>query len=122
MLLTVAGLWIAYEIPISLNGQDSAERLKSERSARFEADLSQINQLIAGVLGEEGSEHIEPRRAAARAALEYAQQGRVYTPATSILFHYMEKESDPKAHCYLHAAIDRGLNVKPPSLGAGARS
>lgn len=122
MLLTVAGLWIAYKIPLSLNDQDSAERLKAERSARFEADLGQINQLVAGVLGEESPEHIEARRAAARAALEYAQQGRVYTPATSILFHYMETEKDAKTHCYLHAAIDRGLNVKPPALGMGARS
>lgn len=122
MILTLVGLWIAYKIPISLNDQDSAERLKSERSARFEADLGQINQLVAGVLGEEGSDHAEPKRAAARAALEYAQQGRIYTPATSILLHYLEKESDVKTHCYLHAAIDRGLNVKPPALGAGARS
>jgi hypothetical protein len=121
-LLTIAGLWIAYKIPLSLNDQDSAERLKGERSARFEADLGQINQLVAGVLGEDGSEHIAAKRAAARAISEYAQQGRVYTPATSILFHYMEKEADAKTHCYLHAAIDRGLAVKPPALGAGARS
>jgi hypothetical protein len=121
-LLTIVGLWIAYKIPLSLNDQDSAERLKGERSARFEADLGQVNQLVAGVLGEEGSEHIAAKRAAARAASEYAQQGRVYTPATSILFHYLEKEADPKTHCYLYGAIDRGLTVKPPALGAGARS
>src|SRR5262249_23939307 len=63
-----------------------------------------------------------PKRAAARAIAEYAQQGRIYAPSTSILLRYLEEENDPKTHCYLHAAIDRGLNVKPPALGAGARS
>jgi hypothetical protein len=118
----VVGLLVAYKIPYSIDTQDSAERLKAERSARFEADLGQINQLVAGVLGEEGPDHVVEKRAAARAVAEYALQGRVYTPATSVLFHYIEKEVDPKTHCYLHAAIDRGLNVKPPALGAGARS
>lgn len=122
VLLTGLGLWIGYKIPLSLNEQDSAERLKAERSARFEADLGQINQLVSGVLGEDGAEHVVGKRSAARAVSEYAQQGRVYTPATSILLHYLEKEGDPKAHCYLRAAIDRGLTVKPPALGAGARS
>src|ERR1017187_2300097 len=100
-VLTIGGLWIGYKIPLSLNDQDSAERLKAERSARFEADLGQINQLVAGSLGEEGPEHVTEKQAAARAVAEYAQQGRVYPPATSILFHYMEKEPDPKTHCYL---------------------
>jgi hypothetical protein len=122
VLLTMVGLWIGYKIPLSLNEQDSAERLKAERSARFEADLGQINQLVSGVLGEDGAEHVVGKRAAARAVSEYAQQGRVYTPGTSILFHYLEKEGDPKTHCYLRGAIDRGLTVKPPALGAGARS
>jgi hypothetical protein len=31
-LLTIVGLWIAYKTPLSLNDQDSAERLKGERS------------------------------------------------------------------------------------------
>ena len=121
-ILTAVGIWIAYKIPISLNERDSADRLTSERTARFEADVGQVNQLVSGVLGEDGSEHVIPKRASARAIAEYAQQGRIYAPATSILLHYMEKESDLKTHCYLHAAIDRGLNVKPPALGAGARS
>jgi hypothetical protein len=122
VLLTLVGLWIAYEIPKSLNDQDSAERLKAERTARFESDLGQINQLVAGALGEDGQEHVVAKRAAARAISDYSQQGRVYAPATSILFHYLERENDPRTHCYLHAAIDRGLNTKPPALGVGARS
>jgi hypothetical protein len=122
VFLTIVGLWIAYEIPKALNDQDSAERLKAERTSRFEADIGQINQLLAGVLGEENQEHVVAKRAAARAISDYAQQGRVYTPATSILFHYLEKETDANTHCYLHAAIDRGLNTKPPALGVGART
>jgi hypothetical protein len=118
-VLTVIGIFIAYKIPISLNERDSADRLTAERTARIEADVGQVNQLVAGVLGEEGSEHAAPKRAAARAIAEYAQQSRIYPPATSILLDYLEKESDPKTHCYLHAAIDRGLTVKPP---AGAQS
>lgn len=81
-----------------------------------------VNQLVSGPLGEEGAENIRAKRAAARAISEYAQQGRVYTPATSILLHYLERENDPKTHCYLEAAIDRGLTIKPPAIGAGARA
>lgn len=120
--LTVVGLYIGYKIPISLNEQDSQERLKSERTGRFEADVGSVNQLVSGALGEEGTENIRAKRAAARAISEYAQQGRVYTPATSILLHYLERESDAKTHCYLEAAIDRGLTIKPPAIGAGARA
>jgi hypothetical protein len=122
ILLTIGGLWIAYQIPISLNDQDSAERLRAERTARFEADLGQINQVISGVLGEESQEHVVAKRATARAVSDYALQGRVYPPATSILLHYLDKEPDPRAHCYLHVAIDRGLNTQPPALGSGARA
>jgi hypothetical protein len=125
-LLTIVGLWIAYQIPISLNKQDSAERLKEERTARFEADISQVNQVIAGSLGEEtnqaASDGVLAKRSAARALSDYASQGRVYAPATSILLHYLEREGDPKTHCYLRLAIDRGLNNKPPALGVGARA
>src|SRR5690242_16988191 len=81
--LTALAIWIAYKIPISLNERDSADRLSSERSARFEADIGRVNQLMAGVLGEEGIEHVVAKRAAARAIAEYAQQGRIYAPATS---------------------------------------
>jgi|HubBroStandDraft_6_1064221.scaffolds.fasta_scaffold35516_4 hypothetical protein len=95
-ILTIIGLWIGYKIPISLNERDTADRLSSERTARFEADVGQVNQLVAGVLGEEGVEHPGSKRAAARAVAEYAQQGRIYTPATSILLHYLEKESDQR--------------------------
>jgi hypothetical protein len=72
-------------------------------------------------MGEDRSEHAGAKRAAARAIAEYSQQGRVYAQATSILFHYLERELDPRTHCYLHAAIDRGLAVRPPALAAGAR-
>lgn len=90
-LLTLIGVFIAYQIPISLNQRDSADRLSAERTSRSEADVAQVNQLLAGVLGEESDEHVNSKRAAARAIAEYAQQGRVYTPATSILFHYLER-------------------------------
>lgn len=73
-------------------------------------------------MGEEGTENVRAKRAAARAVAEYAQQGRVYAPATSVLLHYLEREPDPKTHCYLEAAIDRGLAIRPPALGAGARA
>lgn len=121
-LLTIVGLYIAYKIPVALNEQDSQERLKSERTGRFEADVGLVNQLVAGALGEEGAENLRAKRAAARAVAEYAQQGRVYAPATSILLHYLEHETDIKTHCYLEAAIDRGLTIKPPAIGAGARA
>jgi hypothetical protein len=121
-ILTIIGLWIGYKIPVSLNERDSADRLSSERTARFEGDVGIVNQLVASVLGEEGVEHVVSKRAAARAIAEYAQQGRIYEPSTAILLHYLEKEKDPKTHCYLHAAIDRGLNVDPPALGTGAKS
>jgi len=85
-LLTIVGLYIGYKIPIALNEQDSQERLKSERTGRFEADVGLVNQLVSGPLGEEGAENIRAKRAAARAISEYAQQGRVYTPhATAIM-------------------------------------
>jgi hypothetical protein len=121
-VFTLVGLYIGYKIPISLNEQDSQERLKSERTGRFEADIGLVNQLVSGPLGEEGADNVRAKRAAARAISEYAQQGRVYTPATSILLHYLERESDPKTHCYLEAAIDRGLTIKPPAIGGGARA
>ena len=122
VVLTILGIWVAFKIPVSLNVRDSADRLAADRTARFEGDIGRINQLLSGVLGEEGADHVVPKRSAARAVAEYAQQGRVYAPATTILLHYLEKEGDAKTHCYLHASIDRGLSVKPPALGVGARS
>jgi hypothetical protein len=125
-ILTIIGLWIAYQIPISLNRQDSAERVNAEKTARFEADTGLVNQTIGGALGEELDQEtryrVTAKRSAARALSDYAQQGRIYPPSTSILLHYLEREDDPETHCFLRLAVDRGLNVKPPAVGVGART
>jgi len=82
---------------------DLQQQTKNEAAA--EADNHQAIALLADLSTRIGNEQLPERRAVARAILEYANQGRLYHPSTSVAIDYVARECDQETYDSLVEAV-----------------